>query len=846
MTPAAAARTVGVRRVLLVEDDPAWAELTREAFADVAPDVRLEIATNGDLALERLREAPGWDLVVLDLNMPGRDGRDILRALRAGTRMPTDVVVLSASVAEADRQLATTLGARGYLTKPTSFGALLDMVRDLLGVPVSAPRVAPVPGPERRAPAAPAAATAPTITGQRVVLIEDSPLEAALVADQLEPAGFTVRCASSVAAFRTSGLDAWADCVLLDLDLPNATRLDALHAVREKAPTLPVIVLTGAGREALSLAALAAGAEDWIEKGSLRPEQLARAIRFAVERKRLEDDLQAEREFLTAVLGQVDAGIVACDAEGRLTLFNRVAEELYGTGPDPTLAPADWPAHYGLRRDDGTTPLPPGEFPLLRALAGETVREAEFVVCRPDRARRDVVASGQPVKSPSGRLLGAVLAMHDITERKRSQAALAHLALHDSLTGLPNRVLMTDRLEAAVARATRTGDLVGVLYIDLDHFKHVNDNRGHDFGDLVLRNVGERVADALRVGDSVGRLGGDEFMAVCGNLPDAASADELAGRVVDALARPMIIDGKEVTVTASVGVVLADGMSNPKQLVGDADTAMYEAKRQGRGRSHLFSEPLAVRAATRARTESELRVALRDHQLGVVYQPIVDLDSGEVESIEALVRWHHPDRGSMLPGDFLTVAEDSDLILALGEFVLLQACGDAAAGRLPGATRNRPPTVAVNIAARQAAQPDLADVVRRVLGTTGLAPHRLCLELTESALLVAADSATRELETLRAMGVRLALDDFGTGFASLSYLRNLPVDMVKIDRSFVAGLPGSAGDAAIVTAVLGLAGALGLDVVAEGVEAADQLAFLRQAGCRLVQGHLLGRPRGVG
>ncbi len=708
------------------------------------------------------------------------------------------------------------------------------LVRELLGEPTQSPR----PGLAAVPPAA-------TIAGLRIALVEGSALDAALMADQLESAGFVVRCANRVEAFRTSGLAAWADCVLVDLDLPDTTRLGALLAVREAAPNLPIIALTGADNETLALAALAACVEDWIEKGSLRPEQLGRAIRFAVTRKRLKDDLGAEREFLSAVLGQVDAGIVVCDADGRLTLFNRVARELHGADPDPALPPDAWASHYGLYREDGFTPLPTQEYPLVRALGGERVREAEFVIARPAGGRRHVVASGQPVVDPDGRVLGAVVAFHDVTDRKRAQAALAHLALHDSLTGLPNRVLLTDRLEAAVARAGRQGDLVGVLYIDLDHFKHVNDNRGHDFGDLVLRQLGERITEALRPEDSVGRLGGDEFMAICGGLPDAEAAGELARRVVDALARPVVVDGNEVTVTASVGVVLADGRSNPKQLVGDADTAMYEAKRQGRGRSHLFSEPLAIRAAARARTASELRIALRDTQLDLVYQPIVDLHTGEMDSIEALVRWHHPERGFVLPGDFLAVAEESDLIVALGEFVLARACRDAATDRLPGPAGGRQPRLSVNLSARQASQPDLAERVTRVLRDTGLPPTRLCLELTETALLEATPSTTRELGKLRALGVRLALDDFGTGFASLSYLRNLPVDMVKIDRSFVAGLPDSAEDAAIVTAVLGLAGALGLRVVAEGVETREQLHFLQTAGCRLGQGYLFSRPVGV-
>ena len=430
----------------------------------------------------------------------------------------------------------------------------------------------------------------------------------------------------------------------------------------------------------------------------------------------------------------------------------------------------------------------------------------------------------------------------DLSERVDYQTRLAHEVLHDRLTGLPNRALFVDRLTQSVARTARRETLVAVLFVDLDRFKLVNDSLGHEAGDRLLLEVAARLESVLRSGDTAARFGGDEFTLLCEEVVDEEQAAAIAQRVLGVVSVPFVLDGSTVHVTASVGIALSDGAAaRAEDLLRDADAALHRAKDLGKARYELFDERLRARAVARFQTETELHQALERGELRVHYQPEISLRTGRVVGAEALVRWLHPVNGLVGPDTFIPLAEESGLIGRIGEWVLREACGEAARWR--GArTDGEPFVVWVNLSPRQLAG-DVVSVVEAALLETGVDARQLGLEVTESALLDDADAAIDVLRDLQSLGVRLVIDDFGTGYSSLAYLRRLPVDGVKIDRSFVSGLGPSPEDSAIVRAVLGMGNALGLDVIAEGVETREQLDELVRLGCGYAQGYYFARPQ---
>jgi diguanylate cyclase (GGDEF)-like protein/PAS domain S-box-containing protein len=426
----------------------------------------------------------------------------------------------------------------------------------------------------------------------------------------------------------------------------------------------------------------------------------------------------------------------------------------------------------------------------------------------------------------------------DITTRKE----LERHSLHDPLTGVANRALATDRLSAAIARLGRSAGAAVALLVDIDDLTTINDTHGHAGGDIVLRAIADRLTERLRAADTVGRFGGDRFLVVAEGLTDggAHGIEAVIERVHGAFARPIPTRNGLVSVTGSVGVAVARAPGvDAEELVRDADVALRRAKGQGRrGHAEVFDAALAEEVRRRLELAAQLRGALQRGELRVVFQPLVAMVDGMPIACEALLRWDHPDRGELLPGEFLRIAEDDGLIVPIGAWVLEESCRQLAAWRAQG----RDLWVSVNVSARQLAQMDFVAVVERALRESGVPPSAICLEVTETAVLRRPDVARRALDALRTLGVRVALDDFGLGYSSLTHLKALPVDVVKVDRSFVADLVRSTEDRAVVEAVLTLARRMGLTVIAEGVETADQDELLREMGCPVVQGYLYGRP----
>jgi diguanylate cyclase (GGDEF)-like protein/PAS domain S-box-containing protein len=438
-----------------------------------------------------------------------------------------------------------------------------------------------------------------------------------------------------------------------------------------------------------------------------------------------------------------------------------------------------------------------------------------------------------------GRPAQAVSQVEDITLRKEAEVRLTHQALHDALTGLPNRLLLRDHLALALAHSQRTGDRVAVLFLDLDDFKAVNDLFGHSVADDVLVEVGRRLSGTLRESDTASRLGGDEFVLLCAHLSDPEEIHPVADRVLKVVEAEMLVRGHSVDLSASIGVAVSGPGMTAEDLLRDADAAMYRAKRRGKSRWELADAELQAAAVRLVEVESGLHRALLNGEFVLHYQPTIELCTGRLVGVEALLRWQHPHRGLLLPYEFLDVAEDRRLIVPIGAWALTQACDQAAAWQ--ARFGDRAPVVAVNISSRQIGRNDLTNRVSEALRSSGLSADKLCLEITERQAIDVAGTGSVDLNALAELGVTLAVDDFGTGYAGFTYLRHLPVHVLKIDQSFVAGLGRDQTDTAITRSVVTLGQTLGLTVIAEGVETVDQLAVLVEMDCSQGQGWLWQR-----
>jgi diguanylate cyclase (GGDEF)-like protein/PAS domain S-box-containing protein len=462
---------------------------------------------------------------------------------------------------------------------------------------------------------------------------------------------------------------------------------------------------------------------------------------------------------------------------------------------------------------------------------------------RPDGSMRWVQTNKLPLRDRKGKVTGVIGTYEDITERKLAEERVQFLAYYDALTGLPNRTLLQDRLAKALAGARRRKDKVAVLFLDLDRFKNINDSLGHSVGDLLLQKVSERLKRWAREQDTVARVGGDEFLIVLSAVKDVADAAVAAGRIRDAMTSEFVIQGRSLSVRCSLGIsIFPDHGLDAESLIKNADAAMYSAKEGGRNKFSFFTQDMNAQAVERLTLENSLRSALEKGELFLVYQPQMEISTASIIGLEALLRWQHPDLGLVPPDKFIRIAENSGLIMPIGEWVLRTACSQARKWQDEGLPSV---SVAVNVSAVQFRQEGFCELIRRVLRETGLAPQYLELELTESLLLSNADVMFSVLQELRAMGLKLAIDDFGTGYSSLSYLRQFPVSKLKIDRSFIRDVAVNPDDAAITTAIISMAKSLNLRVIAEGVEDEAQMSFLRAHQCDEIQGYYFSKPLAV-
>ncbi|TAN46841.1 MAG: EAL domain-containing protein [Methylococcaceae bacterium] len=663
-----------------------------------------------------------------------------------------------------------------------------------------------------------------------ILLVDDVPANLHVLAAALK-AGYRIKTATSgPAALELLERDDKPLLVLLDVMMPGMSGIEVLRRMRQKAETrdIPVIFISADTSEQSQLDGLELGADDYLTKPVVTSVLLVR-VRNILQRKRAETQLRLaahvfEHSGEAIIVTNHHNDIIEVNpAFTRLTGYTLA--DVLGKNPrilsaghtDPELYREMWEAIHQRgfwqgemwdRNKDGNV------FPKLLTIT--VVRNA----------RREIDFH--------------LASFADISQQKATEERIRHVAHHDPLTGLPNRLHLQIALEQSLALARRERREVALMFIDLDRFKIINDTLGHNIGDGLLVQVAQRLKASVRESDLVARLGGDEFVVVLSGEPIAHAAVSVAEKILGTVSQPYQVESHALHTTPSIGISLypQDG-GGIDALMKSADTAMYHAKEAGRCQFHFYKEAMNRHNQERLTLENHLHQALELEEFLVYYQPQADVQSGRLVGAEALIRWQHPERGLLTPDAFIPTAEDNGLIMPIGEWVLRQVCRQIHAWREAGL---QPPVIAVNLSARQFRQDNLVDCVRGILSEAGIAPASIELEITESAAMDRAETATAVFHALHELGVGIAIDDFGTGYSSLSYLKRFPVDKLKIDRSFIMDIPDDPNDAAIAQAIIHMAAGLGLQVVAEGVETEAQRDFLRQKGCDFLQGYWFDKP----
>jgi diguanylate cyclase (GGDEF)-like protein/PAS domain S-box-containing protein len=675
----------------------------------------------------------------------------------------------------------------------------------------------------------------------RVLVIDNNQVAADEISAALAAAGggsFDVervrRLSEGLARLSQNGIDA----VLLELSLPDSDGIETFEKLFTAAPDVPILILGGNTNEGLAKQAVGRGAQDYLLPNHLDSYSLPRALRNAIERKAVEDALYMERERAVVTLNSIGDAVLCTDNSGNISYLNLVAENMTGWGRKEATGK---PLAEVFRIIDGATRKTARDPMEMAVEQNRTVGlTVNCVLIRRDGFESAIEDSAAPIHDRAGRVIGAVIVFHDVSAARAMSVQMTHSAQHDVVTNLPNRLLLSDRITQSIALAFRQHRPLAVIFLDLDRFKYVNDSLGHAIGDELLQSVSRRLLASVRGSDTVSRLGGDEFVILLSEITQAVDAATSAKKILLALSAPHSIGGQDVHILGSIGIsVYPEDGRDAETLIKNADTAMYNAKESGRNNFQYFKAEMNLKAVERQSLEGSLRRALEREEFLLHYQPKVNLETGEITGVEALVRWQQPDRGLLPPSQFVSIAEDCGLIIQIGRWVLYEACRQAREWQDAGLPFKR---VSINVSAVEFRDKSFVECVRAILSETGLEARYLDLELTEGVLMEDAESTAAILRELKKMGLHLAVDDFGTGYSSLSYLQQFPIDVLKIDQSFVHRITDDPDDSAIVSAIIDMGKNLKLRVIAEGVETREQLAFLQAQHCAEGQGYLFSRP----
>jgi diguanylate cyclase (GGDEF)-like protein/PAS domain S-box-containing protein len=674
-----------------------------------------------------------------------------------------------------------------------------------------------------------------------VLLIENDPEQTRIIRAMFDDQGsypFAVTHVEFLADAETYLAGHPVDIVLLDLGLPDPEGLESVRRARAAAPRVCIVLLSSLDDESKAIQAIHEGAQDYLIKGQIEPHKLMRALGNAVERKMNEEILFNEKERAQVTLNSIADALICTDMSGNITFFNPIAESMLGW---PLTEAVGRPLIEAFRIVDATTRKAILD-PMAKAASEDQAGKlpSNCVLIHRDGHEVFIEDSVAPIHDREGKVTGAVIVFRDVSVARAQSELIAHLAEHDSLTGLPNRLLFCDRVGQAISLARRHGGRAAVLFLDLDGFKHINDSLGHAAGDEFLKSVTKRLLSCVRTPDTVSRQGGDEFLVLLEDVQKPEDAATTAGRVLQAVAEVHLADHCELHVTASIGVSVypEDGL-DVETLIKNADTAMYQAKKNGRQSYQFFRRDMNSPTVEHEPIEQSLQRALERNELTLHYQPKVDLRTGAIAGAEALSRWIHPTHGMIAPGKFIPIAEESGLILPIGAWVFGQACMQARAWADAGVPLK---TIAVNVSGAQFQSGDFLDGLFAALSITGLDPGLLELDLTESVLMNHPERTAFILKTVRDKGVQVSVDNFGTGNSSLRSMQKLPLNALKIDRSFVRQITTVPGGTTTVRAFINMGRSLNLRVIAQGVETAEDLEFLWAHDCDEAQGNFFSRP----
>jgi diguanylate cyclase (GGDEF)-like protein/PAS domain S-box-containing protein len=628
------------------------------------------------------------------------------------------------------------------------------------------------------------------------------------------------------------------DVILADLMLRDSSGIATFDQLSTAAPHTPIILLSTADDEMLTTEAVQRGAQGYLSKGHFNSYLVPQTLRTCLQRNLIEEQFFLEKTRAEITLNSISDAVIGTDMAGKVTYLNIAAEKITGWNRDEAnghpIAEVMSLINSETRRVESN--------PLETVLQDDKPMHLKVgtILIRRDGEEVVIEDSAAPIHDWEGKITGGVIVFHDVTAAHAMNLKMAYLAKHDFLTGLPNRVLLNDRITQAIALAKRRRGNLAVLFLDLDNFKFINDSLGHAVGDALLKSVAKGLSTCIRSSDTVSRQGGDEFVILVTENRQAENAAITAEKILSKLAEPHVIAEHHLHVTASIGISLypVDG-DNAETLIKNADNAMYCAKGKGRNNYQYFKNAMNLQAVERQLVEVNLRLAVERREFSLYYQPKVNLLTNMITGAEALIRWIHPDWGLVLPDRFVAIAEDCGQIVPIGRWVLQQVCRQIESWSAAGL---RPIPISVNISALEFRHLNFIDELRTILDQTGIPPAMLQLEITESVLMNDTRISIAKLEQLKTMGVLLAVDDFGTGYSSLGYLKQFPVDVLKIDRSFLQNLGGAEDNGIIVGAVIAMGNSLKLQVIAEGVENEDQLAFLKAQHCEEGQGFLFGMP----